>query len=146
MTWVVTIDSQYQPGRLVMFARQPNPINQWWTVVIHKAALFTERAQAEALVKKLKYNGPQIRTLEDMVKIVAKWEELHYTAPLKKNNYDRQLSPQRGPISTSRPAPSRQPKPSVGPRRQVQHDFFDREYVHELDHLFGLDGWGSEGR
>lgn len=135
MTWVVTADSQYQYGRLVMFANQPNPTDQWWTVVLHKAQLFAREDWAQALVKKLKYNNPQVRTLDEMIKIVAKWEELHYTAPRKKNNYDRQISPQPSSIATFRPG-----NDFVRSLRPAQLSLFESEYDYKLG------GWGNEGR
>lgn len=140
MTWVVSINSRYDEGRLVFFAKQPNPINQWWTVVLEKTAIFKDRGDAQRLVEKLKYNSPKVISLQTAQEAVAKWKAIGYTVPGKKNNYDRQISPQR-PQSIPVDNRVRPPQP-----RQRQYSLFDDEYEHELDHLFGLDGWGSEGR
>lgn len=140
MTWLVSIESRYQTGRTVFFALQPNATNQWWTVVLERAAFFTDKAKAEALVKKLKYNNPKVITLEQAQEAIAKWGVISYTQVLTKNNYDRQIPNQRRSVV---PAPVYN---RVRPSRQRQYDLFGPEYDHELNHLFGLDGWGSEGR
>lgn len=142
MTWVVTIDSRFEEGRTVFFMKQPNPKNQWWTVVLDKAAIFTDVAHAHALVKKLKYNNPRVRTLDSAQELVAKWFNTSYTATGKKKNNDRQISPQR---RQHIPVDNRV-RPSVRQNRTRQYDLFEPEYDHELNHLVGLDGWGSEGR
>jgi hypothetical protein len=136
MVWVVSIDSRFQEGRSVFFMKQPNPTNQWWTVVLEKTAIFKDRDDAQRLVNKLKYNNPKVISLQAAHEAVANWNVVDYTVAGKKNNYDRQISP----LVLNRN------RPSIRQTRAAQYDLFEPEYEHELDHLFGLDGWGSEGR
>ena len=120
--------------------KQPNPTNQWWTVVLEKAAVFNDMSDAERLVKKLKYNNPQVISMYTATEVVAQWKRTGYTRALQKNNNDRYVPPLlKRPVSTGN-------RPSANRVRPAQYDLFEPEYHYELDHLFGLDGWGSEGR
>lgn len=116
----------------------------WWIGDIEKAQLFVDRDHAQNILKKLKFNQPEVVSLTEARNIVAKQKELSYTADHTRIPYDRSLSPiQRQPAGSVANSLKRRNYPRQAKLFSSSRIGYEPEYEHELDHLLGLDGWGS---
>lgn len=143
--WLITQQKSWDQRFRSFYAGPPHGSKGWWVDKLGSAIVFASKEHAQAIWAKLKFNFPQVITQKEAMEIVAKQNKLLYTPAEQRISYDRSLSPISSSRSSTRPSNTGRRPTSSQRWNQAGQQRIDFDYEHELDHLLGLDGWGSGG-